>query len=234
MRWWKLSITHFDRLDSLRLRRRPVYEPAETAILKRELKAGQTFIDIGAHIGYYTLLASSLVGETGVVFAFEPSPENFGVLKNNIRAAGSNNIFPVDQAVSGKTGSTLLYLNPKNTGDNRLFNPGVQEWQKIQVQTTRLDDFFSAYSGRIDFIKCDAQGHELSIIRGAAETLSRFPKVKMLVEFFPLGIKQNGDDPETLLAELKGLGFRTEYPAREVIARCLPENGKHCNLFLTR
>jgi len=215
------------------LRKRSIYEAAETAIIKRELKGGQAFVDIGAHIGYYTLLASSLVGETGVVFAFEPSPENFGVLKNNLHAAGCRNVFPINEAVSKRTGAADLYLNPKNTGDNRLFHPGLP-WQKIRVKTIRLDDFFLAYGGRLDFIKCDAQGHELSILYGGFETLRRFPNVKMLMEYFPLGIKQNGDEPATLLDELRDFGFKTEYPAKEVIANCLPENGKHCNLFLTR
>lgn len=228
-----MALRYFDRLDSLRLRRRPIYEAAETAIIKRELKAGQTFVDIGAHIGYYTLLASALVGQGGTVFAFEPSPENFNVLENNIRAARCSNIFPINQAVSARAGVADLYLNPGNSGDNRLFYPGAP-WQKIRIQTVRFDDFLFAYSGRIDFIKCDAQGHELSILRGAVETLGRMPRIKMLVEYFPLGIKQNGDDPATLLSELKGLGFRIEYPGREVIARCLPENGKHCNLYLMR
>ena len=228
-----MNLKYLDKMDSLRLRLKPVYEPKETAILRRELKCGQTFIDIGAHVGYYTLLASRLVGEPGIVHAFEPDSENFAILEKNIKAAGCVNVFPMNAAVSTRTGMANLYVNPKNSGDNRLFYPEA-DWRKVQVETICLDDFFSAYSGRIDFVKCDAQGHEPSILRGAREMLGRFPGMKMLMEYFPLGIRQNGDDPKMFLSEIENLGFKTVYPAPEVINHCLPENGKHCNLFLNR
>ena len=226
-----MQVKYYDKLDSLKLRHRPVYEVAETGILKRELKPGQTFVDIGAHIGYYTLLASSLVGRMGVVFAFEASPENYSILQRNIESAGCTNVFPENEAVSIKTGVENLYLNPKNTGDNRLFDPG-QPWPEIRIKTTCLDDYFAFYSGNIDFIKCDAQGHELSILYGAIKTLGRFPRLKMLMEYFPLGIKQNGDKPGMLISKLKDLGFTIVYPTKQIIEQCLPENGKHCNLFI--
>lgn len=228
-----MGIKFFDRLDSLRLRRRPIYEAAETNIVKREVSAGDTFVDIGAHIGYYTLLASSLVGNAGVVFAFEPDPENFSVLKKNVEAAACRNVFLVNEAVSIKTGVADLYLNPKNSGDNRLFYPGTP-WPKVRIKTTRLDEFFESYSGRIAFIKCDAQGHELSILYGMNNLLRRLRSVKLLMEYFPVGIKQNGDDPIRFLAEIKVLGFMIKFPTPEIIDRCTPENGKHCNLFLKR
>jgi len=228
-----LALKYLDRTDSLRLRRRPVYEAPETAIVRRELGPGQTFVDVGAHIGYYTVIASSLVGDAGTVFAMEPSPENFGVLVNNIRASGRSNVFAINKAASSKTGVTDLYLSPGNSGDNRLFPPGPP-WQRVRVETVRLDDLFSAYAGRIDFIKCDTQGHELSVLRGAAETLGRFPSMKMLFEYWPFGIRQNGDSPSGLLEELAGLGFTVEWPGPSAVSRCTPENGKHCNLFLTR
>ena len=228
-----MRVKYFDRLDSLRLRQRPVYEPVETAIITREVRPGQTFVDIGAHIGYYTLLASTLVGAEGKVFAFEPDLLNREVLEKNVAAAGCRNVTVIPKAVSVKTGKADLYLNAKNTGDNRLYHPGAM-WHKVQVQTTRLDDYFDGYEGAIDFIKCDAQGHELSILHGAEKIVERFPKIKLLMEYFPIGMKQNGDNPATFLEELRRLGFRIERPARTVIDACNPANGRHCNLFLRR
>src|ERR1700674_193031 len=81
-----------DRNDSLQLYATGIYEPIETEIVKREVRSGEVVLDIGAHIGYYTLLFARLVGESGRVFAFEPDPANFAILSSNVAVNAYENV----------------------------------------------------------------------------------------------------------------------------------------------
>lgn len=230
-----MRLKYLDNLDSLRLRRRPVYEPAEVGLVTARLRPGDTFIDIGAHIGYYTLLASGIVGRLGMVIAFEPEPSNFYLLQKNVEAAGATNVLMVPKAVSAWTATATLYINPRNTGDNRLTGPPPgDQLKRLEVDTTTLDAFLTDYRQPIRFIKVDVQGHELSVFRGAVGTIDRFLDLAMLVEFFPEGIVQNGDTPAALLKEISDLGFKITWPPLAVINACTPTNGKHCNLYLEK
>ncbi len=84
-----------DKLDTLELATREIYEPLETQLLLKRLKPGQTFVDIGANIGYYTLLAARQVGPAGRVYAFEPDEENFKLLQKNTEINGYSNVTSV-------------------------------------------------------------------------------------------------------------------------------------------
>ena len=87
------------------------YEQLLTKLFKKEMKQGMIVVDIGAHIGYFTLLAARLVGETGRVFAFEPDPDNYSLLIKNVSVNGHDNVIPVQKAVSNKTGQVRLFLD---------------------------------------------------------------------------------------------------------------------------
>ena len=88
----------------MRLSTRGYYEPFITAFVKDMIKEGDIVIDIGAHIGYYTLLFSKLVGKTGKVFAFEAHPDNFTLLKQNVETNGYTNVVVENKAVSNYNG----------------------------------------------------------------------------------------------------------------------------------
>lgn len=88
-----------DSKDSLRLSIHGIYEPLETELAKKEVKKGNVVLDIGANIGYYTLIFAKLVGEDGKVFAFEPDPTNFALLKKNVEMNGYKNVMFVQKAV---------------------------------------------------------------------------------------------------------------------------------------
>lgn len=89
--------------DGLEFLIKPHHEEFETEIFKKEIKKGDTVLDLGAHIGYYTLLAAKLVGEKGKVFAFEPEPTNFALLKKNIKINNHQNVIPVQKPFLIKT-----------------------------------------------------------------------------------------------------------------------------------
>jgi FkbM family methyltransferase len=191
------------------------------------LKKGDCFIDIGAHIGYFSLVAGRLVGSEGKVYAFEPEPDNFTQLLKNIEANGYNNIVPVQKAISNilgicdlrldkKPGFHSLYLAPEQTGT-------------IKVDVTTLDDFFAMEGWPpVSFIKMDAQGGEAHILDGAKNLLERNPDLKMIIEWWPEGLEAAGVSPQSFLENLQSRGFQV-LVIDEKYERLLPIDS--CNLL---
>ncbi len=161
-----------------------IWEPELTNYLKKNLKAGQTFVDIGANMGYYTLLASKLVGDKGKVYAFEPASDSFELLLKNIELNGCTNVVPVQKAVSSHTGQAKLYgygvaddagrrgLTKVQDRDKEWLarNPAGRESTWSLVDTVRLDEVIAG-DGVPDFIKVDVEGGELDTLEGMKEIL---------------------------------------------------------------
>jgi FkbM family methyltransferase len=184
-----------------------VFEPTETELLEREIGPGDVVLDVGANIGYYTLLFARRVGPQGRVFAFEPDPANFQLLRRNVRANGYRNVTLVPAAVSDRTAPTRLYLCRENKGDHRLYD-SRDDRPSIEVPATTLDDYFAAYDGPIDVIKLDIQGSEGRALRGMSGLLRRHPGLKLTTEFWPIGLERAGTDPRGYLEDLIRWGFR--------------------------
>ncbi len=196
-----------DSKDSLSLSIYESYEPLETQLVKREIKRGNVVLDLGANIGYYTLIFAKLVGEEGKVFAFEPDPTNFALLEKNIEMNGYKNVILVQKAVSNKDGKLKLYLSEYSMGDHAIFN--LYEGCKfIEIEVIRLDDYFKNYEGKIDFIKIDTEGAEEQAIQSMLNLLKKNKTVKILTEFFPIGLKGSDIDPAEYLNTLLKLDFK--------------------------
>src|SRR2546422_5286600 len=101
---------HLDRRDILNLSVDGIYEPLVTELIQNEVKTGDVVLDIGAHIGYYTLMFAELVGPHGKVFAFEPVPSNFALLQKNVQFNGYHSVALIQKAVSDKEGKAVIYL----------------------------------------------------------------------------------------------------------------------------
>jgi FkbM family methyltransferase len=182
------------------------YERFAIQMLKDHFEKGDYFIDIGAHIGYFSLVASRLVGSKGRVYAFEPEPNNFAQLLKNIEANGCNNIVPLQKAVSNVTGICDLRLD-KQSGCHSLYL-APEQIGTIKVDTTTLDDFFSMERWpSISLIKMDAQGGEGHILEGARNLLKRNPNLKMIIEWWAEGLEAAGVLPQSFLEKLQSLGF---------------------------
>lgn len=196
-----------DEKDSLELATNEFYEPVQTSLLKKELKTSGVFIDIGANIGYYTLIAACLVGPRGKVFAFEPDPTNFQLLEKNIAENGYSNVEMINRAVSNDTRSARLYLNKANKGDHRIYDSGDHR-DSIAVQTVSLDDFFQKSDKRVQFIKMDIQGAEAKALEGMKNLLKANRRVMLMAEFCGKNLKNCGSDPKRFLTALQKMGFR--------------------------
>jgi FkbM family methyltransferase len=208
--------------DSLGLRRNPVYGKEETALLASEVKPGMTVCDIGANIGYYTLLLARWVGPTGRVFAFEPDPVNFALAKKNVEHNGYTNVTLVNCALSNQPGELLLYVCEYNRGDHRSYNPDEPR-ECVSVEAKTLDAFLESQNNpRIDVIKMDVQGAEPLVCQGAAQFFRENAPQKMLMEFWPQAMNQAGQSAEALLDQLAQAGFDYSLVSKETDAAGLP------------
>jgi len=225
-----MELRHLDAKDSLRLKDRGIYEPWETGIVHRDLKPGDVFVDIGAHIGYYSVMASDIVGPSGRVFAFEPEPENFKTLSANIE--GLSNITARRIALSSKRGTGTLHLSGSNSGDHSL-NPSENRPGCATVSISTLDDELPAHT-RVSFIKIDTQGHEPEVLAGMSWELAHSPGLRMLIEYTPHYLQATGHKPEDFLAFLRDSGFEIRTSATHDYRKCTVENGRHCNLYCVR
>jgi FkbM family methyltransferase len=153
-----------DATDSLLLGVNGTYEAAELDLFARSIRSGDTVLDIGAHIGLYTLTAARAVGPTGRVVAFEPSTANFVLLEANVVANGYSNVELHRAACSDTAGTGVLVLSPTNSGDHQLRADGAGS----RVDTVRLDDL----DVRPQVVKMDVQGAEPLVLAGAAQLLA--------------------------------------------------------------
>lgn len=121
------------------------YEPFIAELMKKNIKPGDTVVDIGSHIGYFTILMSKLVGETGKVYAFEPEKRNFELLKKNVEFNKCSNVILNNIAISDKTGKIKLYLtNKSNSGTHSIHDSEGYTYEIQEVDCMTLDDYFKS------------------------------------------------------------------------------------------
>ncbi|HIG81051.1 MAG TPA: FkbM family methyltransferase [Verrucomicrobiales bacterium] len=184
-----------------------VYEKAETKFFQTACREGMTFLDVGANIGYYTALAARAVGPTGKIIALEPDPESFKYLEQTIAANAVGNVLAFPVAASDVPAKLPLFISHDNRGDNRMYSPGGK-WPTVEVEAVPADDLLAENKiETIDFIKIDVQGYEPKVIAGLRDTITRSPKLTLLTEFWPKGIRDAGGDPNDFLNTLRDLGL---------------------------
>ena len=194
--------------DGLALSIFKIYEPNQTEVVKKYVHEGDTVIDIGAHVGYYTLLMAQLVGENGKVYSFEPDPVNFQLLKKSVEINGFENVVLIQKAVSNITDKVKLFLGDDDSAINRIYDAKLGDAKEsIDVDSVTIDEYFKENDELINFIKLDSEGSEVKIINGMKQFLSRNKKLVMMTEFFPFLIKKSGDEPNQYLKSLEKSGF---------------------------
>lgn len=210
-----------DPRDQLNLFSNGIYEPFETEIVKTEIRKGDIVLDIGANIGYYTLIFANLVGPEGKVFAFEPDPGNFALLEKNVEANGYHNVILVNKAVSNKNGKIKLYLSD-DIGDHRIYDSGDGR-KSVEIEAIRLDDYFKQGNSRVNFIKMDIQGAEWEAIQGMNLLLQKNKDLKVITEFSPKLLRISGIRPEDYLGLLINHDLKL-YHADERVQKIEPVN----------
>ncbi len=182
------------------------YSPYETEVFRSFIKPGMKIADIGAHIGYFTVMAADLVRSSGMVYAFEPDPKNVALLSRSVSANRCMNVIVEHTAVSDKVGVETLFLDRSNLG-NMSFSarniPAGASGGSITVATTTLDEYFSGLP--LDVIKIDVQGAEGRVFECGKETLTKVRLV--LAEFWPFGLRNMGTEPRAFLEMFVRAGF---------------------------
>jgi len=183
-----------------------IIEPGLTRTLKLRLRKGDTFVDIGANIGYYSILASKICGPSGMVLSFEPDPNHFNSLVRNCRYNNCQNIVFEQKGLGRETKSGRLYLNPVNTSDHSTYP--IDDRKSIDIKITSVDEYLeSKMITKVDFIKLDVQGSEPSVFQGMLKTIDSNPDVTIITEFSPKWLKRSKNCPNDYLKILEELGF---------------------------
>jgi FkbM family methyltransferase len=201
---------YLDANDSLGFLTRE-YEPGTSEIVSRLTTRGATAVDIGAHIGFYTMLLSRRVGSEGRVYAFEPETENVQLLRRNIALNRYNNVVLEDAAVSDETGHASLSISEHNRGDHRLVPLGSLG-RTIVVRTIGLDSYFDG-KRKPNIIKVDVQGAEWRVLAGMQHLLATASPI-IVMEWTPDLIDLSGGDAKAVIRELRGRDF-TVFAIRE-------------------
>lgn len=185
-----------------------VLEPKTTETFARTLRPGAVVMDVGAHLGYYTLLASKLVGTAGKVYAFEPDPVHFAWLKRNVEANLCENVDLMQIAVGREHGKVRFFSQPTSSGGSLYRTRPTALTREIDVEVISLDEFVRARNcQRVDLVKLDVEGGEAAALEGMREVVQHNPGLRCIVEFELRGMKAAGVRPIDLVETIKRLGF---------------------------
>ncbi len=155
------------------LRYRYRLEPREIRLVQRHLTAGAVAVDVGAHKGAYTWWMRRAVGETGRVYAFEPQPGLADKLRALTSGSRYGNVVVENLGLSSAAGRLMLHVPGGGTSPGASFEPSAEGARSFAVDVTTLDAYFSADEARrIRLLKCDAEGHELEVFKGARRLLA--------------------------------------------------------------
>lgn len=215
------------------------YEPETTKVVVSTLRPGMHVWNIGANLGYYTVLASKLVGAHGKVTAFEPHPLNLALLRKNITLNNASNVTVVDAAMSESSGEITFYQSGSNTGDHRISN----EAGRTALTVRSISGYEAAAQyGPPDAIIMDVQGAEGLILRSLRGMLASHRPI-LIMEFWPDGLSLSGSSAQEVESMLKDLYqvwrvdeyrtsllqvnpgeiARTMQPGEETNLLCIPE-----------
>lgn len=184
-----------------------LWESFETEVLLAHLNKGDTFIDIGANIGYYTVIAADRVGKDGRVIAYEPSKENHAILMRNIDSNSLQQVNAFNLGLSDHSCESSLFLNEENNGDHRIFNDDDKR-SSVTINLANATEHLSSIVNKIDFIKIDTQGAEYHIINGLKPLIkANQQSIKLIIEFWPYGLKHCGASGLKLWRLLNGFNF---------------------------
>jgi len=181
----------------------------ELASIALLTKPGDTVVDIGANFGLFTRFLSESVGERGRVYAFEPTPEMFAVLGFVRDRLNLTNTTLWSRALSDRAGSAEIRVPVRDDGTLNLYEStldadgGAGPSLAHAIATTTLDAFCEEETiSKVDFIKCDVEGHEIAVLNGARETLRRHRPTILLEVNEPLDRAGHGSEVRELVAEL--------------------------------
>jgi FkbM family methyltransferase len=230
------------------------WEPHVTNEFRKRLTPGDVCVDVGAHVGYYTLLASRLVGPKGHVYAFEPAPVCHRALHDNLERNGRANVTVLDVAAGAREATEVLLVAPGGSPETSSLSPRMLEvphggeasqFTPTEVRTQAVDAVVPrAQFARVRVLKVDVEGYEVEVLRGAEGILAAGAPIAVFVELSPAWseedpsafvdalCREHGLVPWRLLNEYSPAGY---FPSRLVPPTRLGRiPAERCDLLLTR
>jgi FkbM family methyltransferase len=216
------------------------YESETSHFVGAILRPGDTFIDVGAHVGYFSMLAAALVGPTGRVYSFEPDARNHAHLLEHIAMNNTTHVVPVPMAVGDRSHVAEFHVNADNDGGHALWSVGnhpfnertrqAPETRKVFV--TSLDDFFGdRHVASLRAIKIDAEGGEVGVLTGARDLLRRHTVPFVIAEINRFGLQSMGTSEHALRALMTDMGYETYLfqPGQLRLDRLSPDANVECD-----
>ncbi len=241
-----LGLTYFNCRILLNTRNKRTYsvithgrlEPAVCALFEKLIQPGDAVVDVGANIGFLTLLACKLSGPEGRVVAFEPNPDVHELLQSNVEINAFRGWCETRaQAVDRCAGHLRLTWNPHQEESGRVVSEQMQNLaqKNALVEAVSLDEALG--DARVDLLKIDTEGCEQRVLEGATGVIERNPGLRVIMEWNPRHIEQRDGDPAATAAFIFQHFGRVEQINRideltPLSAAELP-NLNHCNLLLS-
>jgi FkbM family methyltransferase len=194
------------------------YEPDVSNILVKVLGEGDVVLDIGANVGFFTVLAARLVGPAGHVVAFEPDAANLARLRGNLVLNDIANVTVVEKAATNQEGQVRFFINSDNSGGNALWDPGqfpgnaksLASPVSLAVAATTLDAECARLRLRAPkLIKIDTEGADQLVLEGARALLARRTTPFVIAELHEFGLAKMGCSQQSLRGLMEGFGYAT-------------------------
>ncbi|MGQ0384086.1 MAG: FkbM family methyltransferase [Gammaproteobacteria bacterium] len=209
------------------------YEPQSQRVLKSLLRPGQTMVDIGAHVGVFTLLAARAVGPGGQVHSFEPDPRTIAWLRSNVRRNGLRNVSITAAAVSDHIGRETFYVGSDAAVSSlRAPRADLYRSREISVPVIDLSSYLKSHAvPRVDLVKIDAEGGELPALRMIHDLLNIPGRPALIVEFASMRQRAFGHSSAELAEYLLGCGYRLFRIAAEPVLQELAADVSETDIF---
>jgi FkbM family methyltransferase len=194
------------------------------------------FIDVGAHIGFFSLLGAKRVGKNGLVLAFEPSPKTRSRLFANASMNGGLPLQILPYAVSDTVGKAVFFQHNQNPGQNSLRPLGEETAGKLEVETVTLDGFLPAdIADRVTLVKMDIEGAELLALQGMRRLLAKEDSPDVMCEVTDEFLRTLGASESELLSFMTDLGYSAfVVSAATLMPNDHPRGGQYTALFTKR
>ena len=211
------------------------YEAENFEFLNETCKPGAVIIDIGAHIGLFSIIASQVTGKTGKVYAFEPAPSTYALLQKTVVINHEEQVIETFQKAVGKANGKITFFVSDDKADNSNSLVNYKEDRSlhgIDVAVTTIDIFVKEKNiNRLDFIKIDVEGAEFDTLQGAAETLKNLRPV-CIVAIHPEPIAAKGDKLEAIYDFIVSCNYRITLARKDFSKAALLANTELIDLHI--
>lgn len=204
------------------------YEPTLRNLILASAGPGTLFVDAGAHVGFYSLLAARAGAD---VVALEPDPYNLAALRRNLHGTRAE---VLGSAVSDSIGAASFHLSSSTTGGSLVDRGDIEMTRSVSVETTTVDAVVEGRAFDTLVLKVDVEGAEPAVLAGAQRALRDPPSAVVIAEVHPNALAANGSNPDDVVAPLRDAGYEILFVDQDGTIGALPDAPAKGNVVATR